>query len=166
MNDKLEQEDSNKSHSNLSSHMLLFMVRGMFSSLEFPYAHFAMRGITADSLYPIVWEAVQRLESCGIHVIAFCSDGASPNHKFYKMHGHSSCLTYKTPNPFCQDREIFFFSDVPHLLKSARNCWANSFVNKYSRALWVSAGKGYIICMYIMYVYVYVCMHACTVYCI
>ena len=54
--------------------MLLFMLRGMFSSLEFSYAHYATRGITADSLYPIVWEAVQRLESCGIHVIAFCSD--------------------------------------------------------------------------------------------
>ena len=70
-------------------------------------------------------------------------------------------LTYKTPNPFCQVSEIFIFSDVPDLLKTIRNCWSNSFANKYSRALWVSTGKGYIICMYVyvcMYIIMYLCM--------
>ena len=132
MMDKIEQEDNNKLHCNVSSHMLLFMVRGMCSTLEFPYAHFATRGITADSLYPIVWEAVQHLESCGMYVIGFCCDGAYRNRKFFKMHGQSSDLTYKTPNPICPNREIFFISDVPHLLKTTRNCWANSFANKHS----------------------------------
>lgn len=37
----------------ITSHMLLFMVKGMFSSLEFPYTHFATKGVTADQLYPI-----------------------------------------------------------------------------------------------------------------
>ncbi len=126
-----------KSHCNVSTHMFLFMVRGMFSTLEFPYAHFATKGISADSLhvYPIVWEAVQRLECCGMNVIAFCCDGASPNSKFYKMHGKSG-IVYKTQNPFSDDREIFFICDVPHLLKTTRNCWSNSFANKHSRALW------------------------------
>lgn len=136
--DKMEQQANDKSHSNISTHMLLFMVRGLFSTLKFPYVHFATRGISADSLFPIVWEAVQRLESCGMNVMAFCCDGASPNRKFYKMHGTSSGLTYKTPNPFCKGREIFFICDVPHLIKTTRNCWATSFANKYSRALWVS----------------------------
>lgn len=138
--DKMEQQLDvcRKSHSNIGTHMLLFMVRGMFTTLEFPYAHFATRGISADSLFPIVWEAVQRLESCGMTVIAFCCDGASANRKFYKMHGTSSGLTYKTSNPFCEGREIFFICDVPHLIKTTRNCWANSFANKHSRALWVS----------------------------
>lgn len=104
--------------SKVSTHMLLFMVRGMFSSLEFPYAHFATRGISADALYPIVWEAVHRLESAGLNVMAFCCDGASPNRKFYKMHGDSSKeLVYKTANPYCKEREIFFICDVPHLVK-------------------------------------------------
>ena len=58
--DRMEQPDS-KPRPNISTHMLLFMVRGMFSTLEYPYAHFATKGISADSLYPIVWEAVQRL---------------------------------------------------------------------------------------------------------
>jgi hypothetical protein len=126
-----------KSPANVSSHMLLFMVRGMFSSLEFPYAHFATNGVSADALYPIVWEAVRHLEDCGLHVIAFCCDGAAPNRKFYSMHG-SSGLVYKTPNPFCNDRMIFFICDVPHLIKTTRNCWSNSFSHSQSRALWVS----------------------------
>ena len=40
--------------------MLLFMVRGLLTGLEYPYAQFATNGATADTLFPIVWEAVQR----------------------------------------------------------------------------------------------------------
>ena len=43
---------------------------GIFSNLQFPYAHFATQGATAAALYPLVWEAVQRLEYCGFNVIA------------------------------------------------------------------------------------------------
>ena len=136
--DKVEQQcQSPKGAHSVATHMLLFMVRGMFSSLEFPYAHFATRGVTADSLYPIVWEAVQRLEWSGFNVIAFSCDGASPNRKFYKMHGTSG-LTYKTTNPFSEDRDIYFICDVPHLIKTTRNCWSNSFAHTHTRALWVS----------------------------
>lgn len=122
----------------LASHILLFMVRGMFSSLQFPYAHFATQGATADRLFPLVWEAVQRLEYCGFNVIAFCCDGASPNRAFYKMHGNRGDFVYRTPNPFAEDRNIYFICDVPHLIKTTRNCWSNSFAHKHSRPLWVS----------------------------
>ena len=123
----------------VASHMLLFMVRGMFSSLEFPYAHFATQSISADSLFPIVWEAVQRLEYCGFNIIAFCCDGASPNRAFYKLHRDRGEFVYKTTNPFCEDRDVYFICDVPHLIKTSRNCWSNSFAHKRSRALWVCA---------------------------
>ena len=117
---------------------LLFMVRDMFTSLEFPYAHFATRGATADALYPLVWEVIQRLERCGLNVIAFSCDGASPNRNIYKMHTSSSDgVVHKTRNPFCEDRYIYFICDVPHLMKTTRNCWSNSFAHKNSRALWV-----------------------------
>ena len=61
---------------------------------------------------------------------------ASPNRAFYKMHGSTEELVYKTPNPFCDNRDIYFISDVPHLVKTTRNCWSNSFAHKCSRALW------------------------------
>ena len=93
----------NKSDQPIATHMLLFMVRGMFSSLEFPYAQFSTKGATADVLFPIVWEAVQRLESSGLKVIAFNCDGASANRKIFKMHGKGKELVYKTKNPYSDD---------------------------------------------------------------
>ena len=42
----------------VASHMVLFTVRGLFTSLEFPYAQFPTNNASGDVLYPIVWEAV------------------------------------------------------------------------------------------------------------
>lgn len=78
--DDLEKQcSSNDTSSNVSTHMLMLMVRGLCSSLEYPYAQFPTRAVTADSLFPIVWESVQCLESSGFRVIAFTCDGASSN---------------------------------------------------------------------------------------
>ena len=52
--EQCESEQNSHGHANVASHMLLFMVRGMFTSLEFPYAHFETRGATADTLYPLI----------------------------------------------------------------------------------------------------------------
>ena len=65
-------------------HTLLFMVRGLFTKVDFLYAHFAIKNASADTLYPIVWEAVERLQACGLTVIPLTSDGTSPNRKFSK----------------------------------------------------------------------------------
>lgn len=142
--DKIEQlyrEGSVSAHRKVATHILLFYVRGLLSDFEYPYAHFSTTGVTADYLYPIVWEAVQHLEYCGFNVVAFCCDGASPNRKFYNMHrtaAVSKGVVYKTENPFCIGRAIYFICDVPHLMKTTRNCWSNSLANSGSRALWVS----------------------------
>ena len=116
------------------------MVRGIFTSLEYLYAQFPTTGVTADALYPIVWDAVYNLESSGFRVVAFACDGATPNRKFSKMHANGNKLVYKTPNIYSSDPgdEIYFFSDVPHLVKTTRNCWSNSFAHLWSRALWVN----------------------------
>ena len=119
--------------------MLLFVVMGIFTGFKFPYVHFATKGATADHLYPIIWEVARHLEGCGLNVIAFSGDGASRNRKFYKMHAATKDgLVFKTKNPFCEDRDVYFVCYVPHLMKTARNCWLNSFYHKKSRVLWVS----------------------------
>ena len=38
--------------------MMVFMVRGLFSSHQFPYAQFACADITGEMLYDPFWEAV------------------------------------------------------------------------------------------------------------
>ena len=83
--DQYEQYCKNPSSStrSVASHMLVFLVRGIFTSLEFAYALFPTTGITAAALFPLVWDAVYHLESSGFRVVAFACDGAAPNRKFF-----------------------------------------------------------------------------------
>ena len=103
------------------------MVRGLLFKLEFPFAHFATRNVTADIMFPIVWEAVRILEGLGLKVLCITADGASQNRKFFRMHDKKAGIVYKTPNLFSADeRLLFFIADPPHLIKTVRNCWSHS----------------------------------------
>lgn len=131
----------NQASSNLppvATHLLTIMVRGLFTGCKFPYAHFPTDSLTGDQIFPIVWEAIERLERRGFKVIAITADGASPNRKFFRMHSSEKAeLCYKTPNPYTsEERDIYFFSDVPHLMKTTRNCWSHSS-KEGTRNLWV-----------------------------
>ena len=140
LNDQLDLlERSDVEHPTIANHILGVMVRGVFTSLRFPYAHFPTTDTTGAKLYSIVWEAIERLERLQLKVVAVTADGASPNRKFFSMHSCSkSDVCYKTPNPYTkEDRHIYFFSDVPHLMKTTRNCWSHSFSNNNTRKLWV-----------------------------
>ena len=135
------------------------MVRGLFLKLNYPYAQFPCTSLSGDQLFPMVWGCIDRLEACGFKVIALTAVGASCNRKFFKMHQNDEdtasmandevppaeenlqddiTVTYKTTNIFSSDqRPLFFISDVPHLIKTVRNCWANSFAHTRSRTLQV-----------------------------
>ena len=118
--------------------MLLLMVHTLFSSVNFPYTHFATRNITADTLFPIIWEAVEHLEVCGLNVIAFTSDGASANRKFYQMHrSNNKEVAYKTEILIVK---VTIFSLLA-MYQNSLNCWSNYFGHKESRALWVSLDR-------------------------
>ena len=113
----------------LATHMLMFMVRGLFSSLKFPYAQFSTNNLTGDLIFPIFWKVVERLELLGLVVVC---DGAAPNRKFFKLYGDKS--TYKINNPYADsERHIYFISDVSHLIKTVRNCFLNLFLDKWPR---------------------------------
>ena len=65
---------------------------------------------------------------CDIKVITIVSEGASPNRNFYRLYHHlqrdkdPDCdLVYRTSNFFSPERFTWFFADVPHLMKTARN---------------------------------------------
>ena len=133
----------------LASHILMVFVRGVFIHLNFPLAQFPSHGIAAGQLYPVITEAIMQLELHGFKVISITSDGAAPNRKLYRMmhvshtnqqqHGNQLAFPYCMPNVYTsEDRKISFISDVPHLLKTTRNCWANSFGHSFKCKLWVS----------------------------
>ena len=48
--------------------MMAFMVRGVFTPLRFPYAHFPCKRVTGELLFQPFWEAVYRLERMGLKV--------------------------------------------------------------------------------------------------
>lgn len=125
----------------IATHALAFIVRGVCTELKFCLAHFATTGITASQLLPIFWEAVRILETnCNLWVIAATADGASPN-RFFRLHkaldgnaGGDEC--YCTINLFVPHCFIYFFADVPHLIKTTQNCLKSSGSGTCTRYMW------------------------------
>ena len=121
----------------LAKSMLVMMVRGLFTGLQFPYANFPCTSLRGDQIFRLFWKAVARLERYGFSILCVTCDGLSANRHFFRMHNHQksrSDLIYKTPNPYSKAKNyIFFISDPPHLMKTTRNCFASK-----TRSLWVS----------------------------
>ena len=122
----------------LAKTMLVFMVRGVFCNISFPYAQFPMASTQAHDVFLLLWQAIDRLEMNNIHVLGVTGDGVSVNRKVYQMHGSTSCI-YKCANIYSSEaRNIYFFSDPLHLLKTIRNAMYNK-----NRHLWVSIVHDY-----------------------
>lgn len=48
--------------------MMVFMVRGLFTALQFPYVQFPVHHLTGDLLFDPFWDAVSHLERMGLKV--------------------------------------------------------------------------------------------------
>ena len=105
--------------------MLMFMVRGLFTNLKFPYVQFPANSTKGANIFPLVRQAIKHLSRLGLHVITVTCDGASDNQRMFSMFNDKATLSYKTVNVFSADRnKVFFISDPPHLIKTIRNCFA------------------------------------------
>ena len=60
-------EQSTKSES-LAKTMLVIMVRGLFTKLQFPYAQFPCATLTGDLMFEPFWSAVYHIENAGLKV--------------------------------------------------------------------------------------------------
>ena len=126
----------------LASHVLVLFVRGLCTDLKFALANFCTQGRTSYALVRIFWKAVSILEmTCNLWVIAATSDGPSPNRKFFRLHfgldgGSGKNVVYRVKNMFAMYRYIYFFSDVPHLMKTTRNCLYHSGAGDCTRYMW------------------------------
>ena len=49
--------------------MMVFMVRGIFSDIKFPYALFPKASGTGFDLFPLIWQAIDHLECNSTHVM-------------------------------------------------------------------------------------------------
>ena len=134
--------DAGKSETPLAQSMLVLMVRGLFSPLEFAYAQFPCNELSGDQIYEPFWEAISRLERCGFRVMALVCDGLAANRRLFRLHNPTvpAAEMYKIVNPCSSDGRPLF-SDPPHLRKTVCNAWANN-----KRSLWVSCISKYMQC--------------------
>ena len=119
---------------NVASHCMVFYLRGLASDLKFSMAYFATKGVTGAQTMTLFWKAVSILELvCNLNIIAVVFDGVSPNRVFFKLHKElpnvETNFTYRTINLFARDRYIYFFADVPHLMKTLRNAMYHAKMN-------------------------------------
>ena len=71
----------------VAKHMFVFMVRGLFvTNIQFPYAQYATTDLSADVLFPLVWDVVRHLKAAGLKVISLTGDKGSCSPKFFRMH--------------------------------------------------------------------------------
>ena len=70
----------------ITTHILVFMVKSIANPLSYSFANFATNTLTSYQLYPVFWKAVSILEmSCNLKVTATVADGASTNRKIFRM---------------------------------------------------------------------------------
>ncbi|KAK3915658.1 Transposable element P transposase [Frankliniella fusca] len=130
----------------VASKMLVYMVKGVTNGIKEIVACFATKDLSANQLYVWTWKVIGALERSGIAVIAFTSDGSSVNRAFLKKNTpatiHESGITFDTLNKAAKERKVYFIADVPHLLKTIRNCLLNSrWDGKKSRRKMMKNGK-------------------------
>jgi len=149
VNEEIEQLASSLEDDNtlpiceLAKHMLVIMVRTVSKpSFSFPVSQYPTNGLKGEKLFPIIWETIEAFELNALHVLSITSDGASANRKFYRLCAEKEACSvpYKVQNPYRSSESIYLFCDVPHLLKTARNCFSNSFSHSKSRRLMVCLG--------------------------
>ena len=135
----VETLNSKSTTKSMAEEVLVFMLRHISKpSTSFPVAMYPSVALSGEKLYPLVFEVIETLELHGFPIVSITSDGNSPNRKFYRICGLDTTPAYKTPNPYAKNRDIYFFCDPPHLLKTTRNNFANSYSHTKTRTLWVS----------------------------
>lgn len=80
--DAVDLQQSQKQHKPLAGHLLVLMVCGIFTKLQFQNSsfHFKLcKNLHCTHLYPLLWEGVQLLEGAGPRVVSVTADGASQN---------------------------------------------------------------------------------------
>ena len=97
----------------LAKCMLVFMVRGLFNSLKFPYVQFPASSTKGAQLFPLLLKALARLSQLGLRVLTITCDGASDNRRMFSLHGPGKKLTYKLINVFSEGKDPVFLISYP-----------------------------------------------------
>lgn len=121
-----KQNDSNISTDAQADTALVFMYSSLAHKVHQPIAMFASVGATPHHILALLMiTAIIKLEKIGAKVHGIVCDGASTNRAMWEQLGiNGKCgeeIKCSFPNPYFESRQVFFFSDVPHIFKCIRN---------------------------------------------
>jgi len=130
LSEESQQEDSTP----VAKTMLTFTTRCIARRDHGVVACFPTAISTKEILHSRTWVVIEALELAGIKVIALIADGHPVNIAFFNMHEPLSVLPsaviFDTLNISSVDRPVYFFTDLPHLLKTIRKYFSNSGAHK------------------------------------
>ena len=116
---------TDEQHYTEGDHALVFLFQPHLSSWIQTVGCFCSSGTTpAVVLSQLLLKCIILLENSGALVDGLVCDGASTNRSALAslgFNGNMNSLHFKMCNPCDVTRNIFFFCDVPHLLKTIRN---------------------------------------------
>lgn len=104
----------------------VIMVKGICQSWKQPLCYFFLHStIKASDLLKIIPEAVRKIKSIGLKLVGFTSDMGS---NFYQL---TRLLNINDETPYFKidEEKIFYFFDVPHLIKAIRNLLLQYYVH-------------------------------------
>ncbi|KAK3932248.1 Transposable element P transposase [Frankliniella fusca] len=125
----------------LAKKVLVFMLTGAVNPIKFVAAVYSTDDLTAFQLYTRAWDVIYSVEEAGAKVLTAIFDGASVNRKFINMHvnaGSTNFVHVAENTAASESRPLYFMLDPPHILKTFRNCFANSNCHRNSRALCIN----------------------------
>lgn len=125
-----------KTSDKCADHALVFMFASLAANISQPVAVYGAKGPTNGTcLATLILEIIKKLEQCGVFVDGLVCDGASTNRRMWKEFNISGKLkdtNFKILHPMNDERELFFFSDAPHLIKCVRNRFQKNTVLQVS----------------------------------
>lgn len=97
--------------------VFVIMARGLFSNWKQPLVYYFVDTICAEDIIRILHEVVSRLTAMRMTVHAVVSDQGANFVRFTRINS----ITPDHPFFFVEHTKLFYFFDIPHVLKSTRN---------------------------------------------
>lgn len=129
-----------------ADHALVFLYSSLAQPFHQPVGMFTCKGATKSTkLVTLIVAAIISIEQAGAKVHAVVCDGASTNRGIWNHFGIEANVNEPVKcsfeNPFDKNRQVYFISDAPHLLKCVRNNLYNRRTFKVSHCFLLTISK-------------------------
>jgi hypothetical protein len=122
----------NKSNNNVAEKALVFMIKGIHSSYKQPLAWFLTgKSMNCKKLWQVTNTVIKQLYKCNMLVRVVTSDMGTTNVGMWKEAGlnvNDDIKLCSIPHVCNSAISLYFMADVPHLIKSVRNCLENQVI--------------------------------------